>query len=341
MGNSNKTNKIQPLRDLTKPGFFSVYVPLTSAFTMANVISVQDTSATLTIPLAEGSGVVSTPPMVIGVLYAKDGSCRKLQASLTVWYNYMAEPNALTFCNAEDYFADSTYLTTVLEGTGEICKEYTHDADRNAFRNLNWNHNSMRYPGLQQALRTTVRAAHAMLMRKAFENGHIVITRSPNSGASCDEKGDAQVLYRNDCFVGLYDPSVPLGAGDHVVSYKSVLKGTTTLTGNFANVMGSTSDPKIALWRSQFPGNPGDLTCASQGYNGFKDGGVMVGGHVLIGKKAGPVTHGANGVVFIIPICTNHNNNDNVFMWPTTNGKAVVLDKYHQSAQQGQSPPRG
>lgn len=111
---------------------------------------------------------------------------------------------------------------------------------------------------------------------------------------------------------------------------QSKFKGTTKFASHapFANVIGSTNDPKvggqswIGLWRSQF----GDEHyCTSLNFM-VNCGTALVGGHVITGTVAKTMPVGST--VYIMPICKAHNNNNNVWMEAITNQNAVVLSDY-------------
>lgn len=117
--------------------------------------------------------------------------------------------------------------------------------------------------------------------------------------------------------------------------------GTITWTLNyaFANVIGSTNDPKpygysswIGLWADKCNGGYYPSICTSYNYsNGktpFACGSDFVGGHVIPGKTASKVATG--GTVYIFPICKAHNNNDNIYMSMRYNPTGVVLKNYNQ-----------
>jgi hypothetical protein len=99
---------------------------------------------------------------------------------------------------------------------------------------------------------------------------------------------------------------------------------------NFANVIGSTDDPKIkneswiGLWRSKF----GEVSeCTSLNTRKFECNDILVGGHIIGGTEAEEVAHGSNKV-YIMPICSRHNGNDKVYMSAKTNQEGIWLKDY-------------
>src|SRR5262249_14429005 len=123
-----------------------------------------------------------------------------------------------------------------------------------------------------------------------------------------------------------------LGPGDKIVTVDSVWGGTVAFSHGeaFANVIGSTSDPKIAgltwltLWANQF-GTPN--ICTSYQFNGFNCSGFLVGGHVVTGQQAKVMPAGSNAV-YIFPICVSHNNNNNVYMEALQYVNGIWLKNY-------------
>mmetsp|Transcript_21506 Transcript_21506/g.33426 ORF Transcript_21506/g.33426 Transcript_21506/m.33426 type:complete len:385 (-) Transcript_21506:31-1185(-) len=97
-------------------------------------------------------------------------------------------------------------------------------------------------------------------------------------------------------------------------------KGTSVV-----NVIGSTNDPKndgktwLNLWKLKTNNNTvvykkGHKDCSSfvSGYCDESGNGNLIGGHVVQGEKAVKLEKGAD--VWILPICSKHNSNDEVTM---------------------------
>jgi hypothetical protein len=124
-----------------------------------------------------------------------------------------------------------------------------------------------------------------------------------------------------------------LGPGDVVQTIESTFGGEVSFSQNepFANVIGSDDDPKIGglswvrLWAGQFGYYPN--VCTSYQFKGFGCGDTILGGHVITGQTARVVAAGSNSV-FIMPICQQHNNDDNVYMAALTNVKGIWLKNY-------------
>lgn len=109
---------------------------------------------------------------------------------------------------------------------------------------------------------------------------------------------------------------------------------TFSLKQAFANVIGSTNDPKpkpytswYGAWKHQF-GFQLDK-CSSYKFDEFEctEGDNLDGGHVALDKDAQQWPVGSDAV-YIIPICRAHNNNNKVYMEPVSNREALWLKNY-------------
>ncbi|SIT17949.1 hypothetical protein [Belliella pelovolcani] len=119
-------------------------------------------------------------------------------------------------------------------------------------------------------------------------------------------------------------------------SYKGII--TFSSMAPFANVIGSTNDPKpwntswIKLWSEKCNNGESPSFCTSYQYsNGaktFNCGNDFVGGHVIKGTEAIKINTG--GTVYIFPICKAHNNNDKIYMSIIKYSTGVVLDNYNK-----------
>jgi len=237
---------------------------------------------------------------------------------------------------------EATFLTTWAENAPrETCNEYTYTSDANPWPNANWNHTQ----GLRQALNQSVRAAQDALIAAARASCHVIV-RCPFPVMSAEEEDKLNVLVSpSGHLLGAHNPEAPVPAGHRIGNLKSVYQGKFEFKSgtDFANVIGSSDDPKVdgsswkALWKAKFPTENGDQ-CASAGWasggkfdcSANKDTNY-VGGHVIFGQKASAVAAGANNTVYIIPICKGHNNNNNVYMNPITLKSAVALNNYFRS----------
>jgi hypothetical protein len=233
--------------------------------------------------------------------------------------------------------SDSTYLTTVPRSTNQSCRQHTYPGDNiPCGSNQNWNYTTPLTPGLQTALQQTVQRANSVIIELARIQGFTVVVRTPPPVLSKEDYENLLLVYYKGKFLESYNPNKEYDNDHSLLTMESVWYGEIYLQGNesFANVIGSTGDPKIAgktwikLWSNQF-GAP--TTCSSLNFNGFACSNpmVIVGGHVILGTTAANVPAGSNNV-FIMPICCAHNSNNNVHMEPLQYQKGIALHNYLQ-----------
>jgi hypothetical protein len=307
-----------------------VTVPLAPAYA-SQLVNISPAQVSVSIPLVPGSRVVTTPLQNVGTLtYFQNPD---LQASLTIWYNYDPVGNTLTFCSNDLVSSDSTYLTTVPAGTNQRCNQHTYLSDTAPCgSNPNWTYCTPLTPGLLQAIQQTVRTANQTVINAARAQGYTVIVRTPPPQLSAEEYAKLCIVYHKGQFKELYDPTKSYDDDHTLLHLDSVWYGEIYLNGSdyFANVIGSTGDPRISgqswlgLWQNQF--GPA-AACTSLNFNGFSCGTYLVGGHVVLGQSAQSVPVGSNNV-FIVPICAGHNSNDNVYMAPLTYQKGIAIHNY-------------
>jgi hypothetical protein len=284
-----------------------VTVPLTPAHTSESV-TVEETTATLTIPLVHGEQRSTTPEQVVGTL--ADAANPNLVGTLTVWSDYEPTYRVLTILGSEFESADSPYLSVYPQSDrGRTIEQPTLSDD-------------------------AVRSANEAIVEAALAQGISVIVRTPPPELDPELEEKLLLVYENGVLKEPYDPDKEYGEDTQVFNIQSTFGGTMVLAGgtDFANVIGSTPDPKPAgtkawreLWEVTFKvvGNQ----CASEGFMGFKCGTPYVGGHSIFGQVPGEVPKGSNNV-FIIPICQQHNTNNKVYMNPIKYNQAVSLHHY-------------
>lgn len=298
-------------------------------------VSLDSNEHALTFTLQEGTHTATSESVNLGVIHGFEG--RSLKGQFSFHYTYDGAAGVITVCGTDFDSADSLCLTTVPEGTDEVCRQRAADGgflaeDRQA--NPHWNYLTPLTPGLKEVLAGIVRAVNDRLIAALEqEPGLIVQVRKHPPVLPADLHQQLLVVYRNGEFLGLHEPGQTYGPGDVAVTVESVFGGEVTLNyaEQFANVIGSTNDPKIAglswiqLWANQFGVYP--VVCTSYQSNGFPCGNALVGGHVIAGNKAKYVAAGSNAV-WIFPICVQHNNNDNVYMEALMYLKGIWLKNY-------------
>ena len=326
------TKESKPAEVKSSIGSLSVDVPLTPSYTNSYV-NIFQMQTTIVIPLTSGSRIITTPRQNVGTLpyFPKP----TLQAYLSLWYDYNPDENTLTFCSNDLISPDATYLTTIPLDMNQPSVQHTYLSDMAPCgSNPNWNYCTPLTPGLKEALHESVRNANQTVINSVTKLGYTVIVRTPPPPLSPEECKKLSLVYYKGQFKQCYNPEAEEKYDkDHaIVSINSIWYGEIYLNSSdyFANVIGSTGDPKVGgltwlqLWQRQF----GTATsCTSLRYQGFSCGPGLVGGHVILGRTAKKLPTGNNNL-FIMPICTAHNNNDNVYMAPLSYTKGVALWDY-------------
>jgi hypothetical protein len=302
-----------------------VKFPLTPEF-KNGYVTINPAKLDITINLENGAHTVTTDLMDVGTR-----GDYTLQAKLTFWYSYEELTNILTLCGNDYVSADCMYLTTVLKGTEQSCHQHTFPEDDTACgNNTDWNYCHPEITALKELLLETVRQANTMLIAYA-EKDYTVLELTPLADLPDDLVNELNAVYRNGKFLELHNPETKYTANDAVFNIKSVFGGTIYLqpTDTFVTVIGSTNDPKIQgqpwkrLWENQF----GICNnCTSNGMPDFTCSPNIVGAHLTMGTVPTTVPMGSNSV-FIMPICTRHNNY-NGYMKPLVYRTAIALRNY-------------
>ena len=161
-----------------------------------------------------------------------------------------------------------------------------------------------------------------------------------------------KVLYRNINdnlyeFAGFYDPEVPnkeYPDGLIALSVKSVLRDVRYLNAGTRiwNVVGSTGDPWysnlhpiwVDIWENELRKRhyPHIRKCYVEARPNVKCPNMSIyGGHVVLTNDTSP-GYGDDNTVYIVPICSSHNNRHNTNAMILSEGVwALVLDKYHKA----------
>lgn len=272
----------------------------------------------------------------IGTL--QDG--RELLAYVAFGYAYDQDEGTVTVCGSDYRSRDTMTLVTVPRGSSDYG---SHPAASGVPTDDpvtagDWRDQIPFAPGLEEALRElAISASEALIAALQLAPGlNIEVLRHPPDIPAADAY-PWHVVYRSGAFLELYEPGRLYGPQDRIVHINSVYKGTVKLGMHrkFANVIGSTRDPKvksktwISLW-TLYSLQPAPTRCTSFQYNNFPCNTKLVGGHIIMGKTAKIISAGSSKVR-IIPICIRHNNNDHVFMEARWNGPvAILLAKYLQ-----------
>lgn len=282
----------------------------------------------------DGDHTFTSSKFKLGTIHSLGG--RSLIGQLSFHYSYDSKNQVITISGTDFPSADGMTLITMPEGSEHACFEHAapagFDADE-VYQNSTWNYHSQLMPGAAQVINSIARAASdALINALKLINGLTVQVRTPVPQLPMNDYLSLCVVYRNGEFLEVYDHNRDYETVDEVKPIDSVWGGTVTMSSgeNFANVIGSSPDPKIGgltwikLWSNQF-GTP--TVCTSLNYKGFPCGSTLVGGHVITGQTAKVVAKGSNSV-YIYPICKTHNNNDKVYMAALTNLNGVWLKNY-------------
>ncbi|RSH89959.1 hypothetical protein EHS25_001945 [Saitozyma podzolica] len=288
----------------------------------------------------DGDHVFTSADFKLGTVHSAGN--RPLIGRLTFRYSYNAANRTITVCGTDFPSADGMTLITLPDGSNpqqEACFEHAADGTGFAADELSgsrtWNYHSQLMPGAAKVFKSIVRGANEAMIAalEASTSPQLIIQlRTPVPELPIEHYLNLAVVYRQGQFLELYDRSSQYETTDEIRPVDSVWGGEVKMTKNenFANVIGSTPDPKVGrswidLWRKQF-GYP--TSCTSLSFpKGFDCGPTLVGGHVILGKKATKVAAGSNNV-YILPICKGHNNNDKIYMAAISYLNGIWLKNY-------------
>ncbi|HEU5063743.1 MAG TPA: hypothetical protein VFT79_11415 [Solirubrobacterales bacterium] len=308
----SEEHAITPGEAANSVGILQVNVPLTPAYSSQH-LTLEKTTATISIPLLPGEQRTTTPEQVVGAV--PNAANPNLIGTLTVWSDYDPVKKILTFASSDLVSPDAPRLSTYLQGAREQLSVESA-------------------PELTELFEETARAANEAIVEAAIARGFTVIVRTPPPEVTPEEAAKLRMVYRNGVFQEVFDPDKEYGEETKVFNIESTWYGEIILksTDYYANVIGSTGDPKVAglswlqLWQNQFGAAN---WCSSYNFNGFVCGTYLVGGHSILGTTAHSEPVGSNNV-FIMPICAGHNANNGVYMAPVKYNRGCALHNYMQ-----------
>ncbi|KAI1657175.1 hypothetical protein F4813DRAFT_389758 [Daldinia decipiens] len=266
---------------------------------------------------------------------------RALIGRLTFRYSYDSSNKIITVCGTNYPSADGMTMMTMPEGMdNEACFEHaaaTGFLADEVYRGGKWNYYSPLMPGAPERIKNIVRAANDALISALGEVPDLtvrvreILPELPVEDylALCFVTRDGRVLEK-------YDPTKLYGLDDELHTPHSTFMGKEEWPDkiDFANVIGSTSDPRppskswLDLWRTTMERD--GPNCASLGFpEDVSCSGTSVGGHVICGRTAQKVDTGSNDVR-IIPICRGHNGRNSTYMRTMKERWVVVLNNYMQ-----------
>lgn len=285
--------------------------------------------------LQPGSHTALSQTVALGQVDGLAG--RRLVARFGFGYDYDAERRVVTVTGPDFASPQSTSVSTTAEGLPETSVQRIGGAgypDAELASNPSWNHLAPQAPGLREHVDGLLHQVNAQTVHALEQQPDLTVqVRTQPSAEAAEALSQVLVRYRGGELAGFQRSDEPARAGEDTVGLRSVWGGEVTLSygESFANVIGSTHDPHIGglswirLWAGQFGFYP--VICTSYGSHGFRCGEDLVGGHVIGGTTAKRVPRGSDAV-WIFPICTGHNNDDNVSMQGLRYLKGVWLRNY-------------
>ncbi|MCS3532943.1 hypothetical protein [Chryseobacterium sp. JUb7] len=286
--------------------------------------------------LLEGVHTVNTSYIPV-VSLLKNGNDTNLQLQLAFTYDYNAEEKMITISSPEEGSEDSMHLVSASQDHTSHHLLFASEIPEKIFK-FNINSDLPLLSEQEDTFKMLVQTAYEELFNTLKNvEGLSIRVKTPPPVLSSELENELLLVYKDQELAGLFDPNVNYGKNYTVKSIRSVWGGKVTFAVNadFANVIGSTYDPKIdgsswiKLWESSF----GAATvCSSYNFAGnypgkFTCNDSLVGGHIIKGKAASAVPKGSNDV-YIIPICKAHNNNNSIYMEAIKYQGAVWLKNF-------------
>lgn len=293
--------------------------------------------ANIELELTSGKHLFKSVPVVIGSFFHF-----KVYAHISIPYSYDLSTGFITICGPDATGDEQLAIHTCLEQHNKMTNQYNSKRSDTTEASPNmWTDFIESNPKVKQMYQTTIRQVIDTLVNKLLDSGVQGVIQT----------GSAPIVnpYNFQDYKAMFTPEkadVEQPSLDDLLEVQSMVEstyyGTITWSLNyaFANIIGSTSDPKpqgysswIRLWADACNNGYGTTHCSSFNYaNGHTpftcNTTDFVGGHVIPGQSAKSVAKG--GTAYIFPICKSHNNNDNIYMSSRYNPVGVVLHNYNQ-----------
>lgn len=321
------------------PRSLDVELPLTTLLNDYGVqLKIKEHTVAVSLDLSGGPKEVQSDPISVGSF---DGV--PIMAQISFQYDYNVDEDELTIHGNDDQTEDQLRITAFLQSApGQLPDQRV---ELNARPNdVGINHTVTK---LWADYVETNKTLHQQLMDTARRCNETLVDAAVEAGvSSVVQLGTAPIvtLENLDDFKRMYgwpvtteastDRSVELEEIQHLV--RSTYVGTVAWARNknFANVIGSTDDPKvrgyptwIGLWRDKCNDEEPPTYCTSRNYFSEEPGrqcsGGFVGGHVIPGTEASSMEEG--DPVYIFPICGDHNAVDSSYMHVLYNQTGVKL----------------
>ena len=320
----------------------NIKIPITLEYENT-FIKLEKPKLNISLVLKNGVNLLTTNPIESGVAKYINGNSKKLYTTISFKYDYNKADSRLTIISNDYHSSDSLNLIIGHPGYPQITTLYRKNDSLNSSKDsFEISIESSLLPGLKSIIDVERLKMKKSIINEANKNGVNVFVKSPLPKMKVDDYLELSSVYdHNGKFVELFDNQKVYSSSKTIFHIESFHKGNVYFAKNqkFANVIGSTHDPQVGgkswlrLWRESF--NATSKICASFGFNEFdctngsNNGKHLVGGHVIFGDKAREVKTGSDEV-YIIPICKGHNNNNNVYMLPIHEKKAVWLGGFMQ-----------
>ena len=287
--------------------------------------------------LKAGDHVFTSSSVEIGSIFHY-----KVFAHISIPYSYDPDMKYITIAGPKDLSDKQITIHSNLDQHPKVSNKHILNSAGNAVVAPNlWKDFTDNTPVVKQAMQTALRHAIDSLVKFLLDAGLYAVIQT----------GGAPVVtpHNYQAYKAMFTPKKTDVAQPSLAdilelqnAVESTYGGTVTWTLNysFANVIGSTYDPKpagysswIQLWADKCNGGAYPSKCSSYNYsNGSTpfpcNTSDFVGGHVIPGKTALKVATG--GTAYIFPICKAHNNNDKIYMSMRYNPTGVVLLNYNQ-----------
>ncbi|MCI5123103.1 MAG: hypothetical protein D3925_01155 [Candidatus Electrothrix sp. AR5] len=292
-------------------------------------------AVSIQLELTDGEHLFTSDPMVIGTFFHFN-----IYGYISLPYSYNSEMQYVTICGPEATSDEQLTIHISLEQHPKLTSRHSnYNSDATRVAPTMWTDFIDKTPVVKQVYQTTIRQAIDALVNQLLDAGvQGVIQTGPGPVVNPHNYQNYKAMFAPQK-ADVEQPSL-----DDFFELQEIVESTYhgTITWNlnyaFANIIGSTPDPKptgysswIQLWADTCNGGHDTTLCSSYGY---ADGhppftcntSDFVGGHVIPGKTAKQVVTG--GTAYIFPICKQHNGNDNIYMSMRYNPIGVVLHNY-------------
>lgn len=322
-------NMITPQNNTARPPV-TVELPLTPSYNGEGLTMAQQ-SVQATLDLTGGNRTYDSAPKNVGTHNGME-----IHAQLTFSYSYDKDEDKVTIRGNDDATPDQLRITTSLGGEPDLAYYHTpNESGLNVASNHMWTAQVEQAPNLKQAMAATAAACNTALVKALMDAGvSSVLTIGTPPTVTAENLNNFKLMY-GETITPLDVTDLPAEIARVQFQVDSTYVGTVTWKANatFANVIGSTDDPKIdgqswiELWANKCNSGKDTDKCSSYNYASgdpnWKCSSTILGGHVITGTTAKKMNKG--DTVYIYPICKPHNNSDANSMKSLYNPEGVQL----------------